>query len=86
MTLVSLDGDEPTTNVVQLPMLPMKSVTFTADDQYVLCGGFDKDPFKLKVDGDKYHTFRIKKIRISWKHEKVHAVVRSNENISLKFI
>jgi len=56
MTLVSLDGDEPTTDVVQLPMLPMKSVTFTADDQYVLCGGFDKDPFKLKVDGDKLGT------------------------------
>jgi len=54
ITLVTgLDSDEPETNVVQLPMLPMKSVIFTADNSHILVGGFDKDPFKMKVDGSK---------------------------------
>lgn len=51
ITVVSLDDDDA--NTVQLPMLPMKSVYFTSDDEHLLVGGFDKDVFKMKVDGIK---------------------------------
>jgi len=51
LTMVSFEGDEPETRTVQLPMLPMKAVYFTPDDDYILVGGFDREPFKMKVDG-----------------------------------